>query len=636
VKTSIVSSVTVRLWIQQAVVYAAALSVFTLILVNRSPNFLRPFSMNVQFGFTWIVPLLFILLYIAFRLPDWYGKLLSVTLALSVFALALAGIWASGHTQSTILSGLIPFYDAQAYYVDALRLLAGKDVSDFSSARPLFAGWLAGLLALTGRNLTLVVGSLAAINGVACYLAAMEIRRTHGVSPAVFLLIFLFLYYRHRTAGTVMSENLGFPLGILGFVLIWQGIAHASHRPVLFGLFLTTLGLNARPGPLFILPFQLIWAGWYFRESGKQFSWRIFLLGTFAIASGFALNLLMVRLLGTPSGVPFAQFSYALYGLASGGKSWHYVFDTHPELFNLLEPQRTQLIYKLTFDLILDNPARLLQGAIYNWSMLFSTSGYGVFSYIGGENNLINTWARWGCYVLCILGIIKWTRAPSDPYTSLITVSSLGILASVPFVPPADAYGMRLYAAGITILGLLPAMGLVFALNKSGFNDLQNSTKVTTDSHTTTWYATSLILLTFIGPIFVKGTDSVSSVPEIGCQSEIDSILFRFDPGSSIHLIKEKDFRLDWMPVFHQGLFKRNAHSLPDNYLAEWLEDIGAPTTLFYSLDYRSNRAVFVIVPTSLLPEDGTVVEMCGNWESDSSLTAYSIFMAEAVLDIAN
>ena len=633
-KNPVVSPATNRLWIRQAVVYAAALSAFTLILLNRSPNFLRPLSMNVQFGFTWIIPVLFILLYLAFRRPGWHGKLLSAVLSLSIFALALAGIWASGHTQSTIISGLIPFYDAQAYYVDALRLLAGEDVSDFSSARPLFAGWLAVLMSLTDRNLTLVLGLLVAINALACYFAAMEIRRTHGELPAAFLLIFLFLFYRHRTVGTVMSENLGFPLGILGFTFIWRGITNASYRLILFGLFLTSLALNARPGPLFVLPLVLIWAGWWFRESGRQFSWRVFLLGMCAVAAGFALNLLMVRLLGTSSGVPFAQFSYALYGLASGGKSWHYVFEAHPELINLMEPEKTQTIYKLTFDLIRDNPARFFQGSLYNWEMLFSNSGYNVFSFVGGENNEMKTLARWGLYVLCLLGIFRWIRGRTDPYASLTIASALGILASVPFVPPADAYGMRLYAAGVIILGLLPTMGLAFALENS--ITLPRPVATAIDSQITTGYAVSLIVFISIAPIFIKGIHPAVNITAKGCQSEPDSIILRIDRGSSIHVIREKDMLLDWMPVFHQGLFKRNAHGLPDNYLAEWLEGIAPGTTLFYSLDHRSNRAALVIVPTPLLPEPGTVVEMCGYWEDDPAIAAYSVFIADSALEIAN
>ncbi len=310
---------------------------------------------------------------------------------------------------------------------------------EFSAARPLFTDLLATLLAITGRNLMITLAILTAINALASYLASQEILRTHGNFAAVFLFIFLFLYYRYRTIGTVMSENLGFPLGILGVALIWRGIAGRSHRLVLYGLLIITVALNARPGAFFILPAILLWGSWLFRESGRRFSWRFFLVGGGAIGAGFALNLLVIRLIGPSSSVPFAQFSYALYGLASGGNSWSYVFQVHPELLQLVEPEKTRTIYNLAFELIRQHPNLIIQGALHNWSMLFSNSWYSLFSFIGGENDFINLLSRWILYMLCFLGFLKWSRNIADPYLCFIGAATVGTFLSVPFVPPADS-----------------------------------------------------------------------------------------------------------------------------------------------------------------------------------------------------
>lgn len=619
-------------WIRKAISYLIAFFIFVLILINRSPNPLRPLSMNVRFGFTLAIPLIFIVLYLSFRIRGWVGDLISLTATLALFALALAGMWASGHTQSTVLSGLIPLTDAQNYYVDALRLLAGRNVLEFSAARPLFAGFLATLLALTSRNLMAAIAILTAINGLACYFAAKEIQSTHGSLAATFLLIFLFLYYRYRTISTVMSENLGLPLGILGVVLIWRSITKRSYQLMLMGIFISTLALNARPGALFTLPILLLWGSWYFKENNKQFSWRFFILGAGTIVVGFALNLLMVRLIGVSSSVPFSQFSYALYGLASGGNNWSYLFQVHPELLGLSEPERTQTIYKLIFELMRSHPTSLFQGILYNWSVLFSNSGYNLFSYISGENYYVNIAIHWGLYLLCILALINI----SDPYTSFVSATSIGVLASVPFVPPADAYGMRLYAASIIILGLLPAMGLVFALKKIGINLEHQPTAMDKDSQITIWYVATLTLLLFAGPLVVRGINYIPNNSTITCPPSTDSIVVRLDPGSSIQLIRQKDFALDWMPIFHQGTFKLNAHGLPDNYFTEWLGTIAPPKTMFYTLDYQSNQAALVIIPTTLLPHYGMTVQMCGTWESDPALKPYSIFLSNDVKIISN
>lgn len=72
----------------------------------------------------------------------------------ALFGLALAGLWASGRTTSTLISGLLLWSGASNYYTRAPHLLEGLPFEPFFAAwRPLFPGLLATLLAITGRNL---------------------------------------------------------------------------------------------------------------------------------------------------------------------------------------------------------------------------------------------------------------------------------------------------------------------------------------------------------------------------------------------------------------------------------------------------------------------------------------------------
>jgi hypothetical protein len=618
-----------RSWLREAASYLAAFFIFTLILLNRSPNVLRPLSMNIRFGFTWVIPVLAIVLYLCFRIPGRLGKFLSLTATLSLFALVLGGVWASGHTQSTYISGLIPLYDAQNYYVDALRLLAGQRISAFSAARPLFTGFLATVLAITGRDLTIALMVLTAVNALACFFAAQTIQSTHGALVAVFLLLFLFVYYRYRTVGTVMSENVGFALGVTGITLLWRSIKNNSSQMAWYGLLLNALALNARPGPFFILPALLLWGSWHFSKPDQHFSWRFFLAGIVAVGIGFVSSLLIKQFFGVETGVPFSQFSYALYGLASGGNSWAYIFQVHPELKEMTQPDLTWTAYRLTLDLVRQQPALILQGALHNWSTLFSNSWYSLFAYVGGENPFLNLITRGFLYGLSVLGLIKWIRKPGDPYASLITVSAVGIFISVPLVPPTDAYGMRLYAASSIVFGLLPAIGLCFVLDQ-----LKIKVKPVvqeTSSQEMIWYSVLLVLLILVGPFLVSGTSRISQKPATTCGPGMDSILAFFDAGTSIGLLKEKDPGMDWLPVFHYGHFKRNVHNLPDGHLVSRLENIDPHASLFYTLDYHSHREALIIVPTSMLPPVRSIVVICGQWEDDPALKAYSIFDAKSI-----
>jgi len=119
---------------------------------------------------------------------------------------------------------------------------------------------------------------------------------------------------------------------------------------------------------------------------GKKFSLKFFLGGLAAIGAGFLLNWLVFRLLAVSSGVLFANFSYTLYGLASGGKYWTYIFTVHPEVLKLPEPYQSNTIYRLAFEQILQNPSLLLQGMLHNWSMFFSNPSYSAYSFVSEEN----------------------------------------------------------------------------------------------------------------------------------------------------------------------------------------------------------------------------------------------------------
>lgn len=610
---------------------AFPLLVFGLILLNRSPNLLRPLSLYTRTGFASVIPIWFLFLYISFRLSGWGGRLLSLTFTMALFAFALAGLWASGQTQSTIFNGIVPLYDASAYYTDALRLLAGERFSVTSTYHPLFSGLLAVMLWVTGRNLMITLGILTAITACACYLAAREIQRTHGAEAAVFVLMILFLFYRYHS-GSVMTENLGVPLGALGFALIWRGAADQKKITAWLGLFVSTLALNARPGAFLVLPFLLLWGGWAFRESERRYSWRFLIMGSGMVLAGFVVNILISRLLAAPSGVLFGNFSYMIYGLASGGTTpWVAVWVDHPEVLEISEPARSRIIYQLAFDLIRQNPALLIRGALYYWSTLFSNSWYNVYAYVGGQSTSVNTSVRWGLYILCILGFLRWFRKPKDVFSSLVIIAILGVLASVPFVPPIASHRMRPYAASIMIFGLLPAMGLVFILENLKARIFCRPDPRPIGRGVTTWFSVFLIIVTLFGPFIVR---SVGQPPRFGpasCEPGNDKIVTLFDPGTYFNVIPGNVFMLDWMPNFHVGDFRRNAHSLPDSYMIHWTKGVKPPVSIFYALDYLSYNKVLLIVPSSLMPEPGAALAICGTWERDQNLENYKIFYARSL-----
>jgi len=625
-KNKIIRQINPYLW--QLLCLTISTVLFSLILINRAPNLLRPVSMALRTGFGLVIPAAALILYFAFRIPNRAGDLVGISLTLSLFAMPLAGLWASGQSQSTVLSGLIPLFDADSYYIDALRLMNGDAFSIFSARRPLFASLLAVLLSITGRNLMAALAILTAIAGLACYFTAREIQRTHGAEIAVFVLMVLFLFNRAHS-GISMSESLGLALGTLGFGLLWRGASTRSLFYIWAGLLATTLALNARAGAFFMLPILILWAGWLLREN-KLIPWKVLFISISAVVLGFALNLVLTRLVAVPSGVPFANFSYTLYGLASGGKSWAYVFEAHPEVLAIQEPEQSKRIYQLAFELIRANPMQTVQGALFNWKMLFSDSWYNIYTYIGGENWTIIVISRWCMYILCLIGMFAWIRNRQDPIQSLILASVVGVFLSVPFLPPTDAYRMRPYAASIIIFAALPAMGLSYGISqiKKKFLGAKKilDAPLLPPSNSMLVYAFVLIPILLIGPVLIKSTAKPQSVQMTACADGSMPIVVSVDEGTYINLKKQNDPFLDWMPNFHSGTFTENSHSLADSYMINWAKDIEPPKTIFVTLDYLSHKNVMAVIPTNMLPKAIALTQLCGQWETDPKLEGYNIF----------
>ena len=621
-------------YVWQVLCLIVSIASYTLIVINRSPNFLRPASMALRTGFGLVIPIAAIALYLAFRLPNRMGELISMTVTTSLFAMPLAGLWASGQSQSVTVSGLIPLTDAAFYYQDSLRIIMGQSISHFSAMRPFYPGFLSLLMQITDRNFMVSLAIVTAVGSVAMYYAAREIQRTHGAETAVFLLIILFLYFRHHS-GTSMSESLGAPIGALGIALIWRGMQKQSQGLAIFGLFVSAFALNVRPGTMFILPFMLLWLGWIFREPGKYISVKFLFAGAVAIVISFVLNSFTIRLLAEPTGTAFSNFSWALYGLASGGNSYTYIFEKHPELLQIPDPQQSRTIYRMALELMTQNPGLFVRGALHNWGMFFSDSWYSAFSFMEGETGIIYRITRWTIYSLCALGFVKWILKPADQYAGLIGLAAIGVLTSVPFVPPTDAYRVRLYAASIMTFGMLPAMGLNLILSQIKLKALSPIDPGIQSDHVTAMFSAVLILAILSGPLIVKATQQQPPSFEFTCASGSDQIAIRFDAGTSINIMREKDLFLDWMPNFHQGAFSRSIHDLADNNLIHYFDSLRPGTSLVSTVDYLSHDAALITIPTYLLPVPGTYIGMCGHWATEPELKKYNMFFADQVITIS-
>ena len=476
------------------------------------------------------------LLYITFRIKGFWGIFAAFSLTLLLFGLPLSGLWRSGANEPFIIGGLLPFSDAASYYSDALRVVEGHRFSAFSARRPLFPALLTVLLAITGQNLMISIAILGALIAIICYVAAREIQRSFGALPSVVFLFILFLFYR-RIAGTTMTENLGLPLGVAAFTILWGAARRKNLWQTVIGLLLLTLALNARAGTFFILPALSLWCGFAFK--GKRiFSIPAFSFSILAVALGFGLNMLVFKLVADPGGMVFSNFSYTLYGVVAGGKGWMQILIDHPELAQLDDVSRSAQTYALVFNAWKAHPFNIVVGALRNWFDYLMPRGAGAFGFIRGNEAvswvnyafriILSVFAGWGL-------ITAWKQRKREPYTLLLW-AAVGIFLSVPFVPPNDSNQMRVYAATVTFLLAFCAIGLKSILGLANKYQKEEIRKEESKPAAAMIFGAMLALLTIGGVIIVKASAKPESLPLAECPSGETQMMVRFTAGSLVKI----------------------------------------------------------------------------------------------------
>ena len=215
-----------------------------------------------------ILLLLLALVFLTYRQPGWGAKYLRLGIILISFTLPLLRLWETGESTWNIVLGLLPWADATQYYFDASRLLEGGLFSAFSGRRPLYASLLALLLKLSGQNLQIVLIVFTIINALAVFLFVEEINHELGSISAIVAFYLSQLFYR-PFVGTVLTEQLGYPVGLLALVVLIRGVKTNKLGLFSLGMALLTYALLIRAGTFFVLPLLILFCCSQFPENSS-------------------------------------------------------------------------------------------------------------------------------------------------------------------------------------------------------------------------------------------------------------------------------------------------------------------------------------------------------------------------------
>ncbi len=565
------------------------------------------------------------------------GARLRFALLFGSTAILLAGaigqLWSMGYEgRSSVVAGIVPWSDSGGYTSDALRLVHGVHFSNYATRRPLFSLVLSCLLRLTDESFRVTVVLLSLAGALAVTAATTALWRTHGPKAAVLLYAILVLFER-RWAGFFQTEHVGFPLGVLAFVLAWWALdlPRSSPRRAWFlagSLLALGLALFARPGPFFVLPAILGWSWWTAKDRK-----RTLLLGVSAIALAYVVNTSVVRGLG--SGDAFGDYPTILYGLVHD-EEYDAMCGDHPEVCSLPEDQFVPAAYRLIGSYLLEHPVRAITGPGSSLAAYF-VSPYGLFSFVFydpddhvledgafvrkmiAERGYLAPVAHWVhalgvfslvnlvvmallgaafvavCAGALVRGVLALRRKTLDEHTRFLLAANVGVVLSTPMLPP---WTTPILQTACTTMPLVVAFGAVIFLGR-------RSTEAREPAAGTEWLAPRLLGAAATGVAlllyFPAATPERATRPE--CTAPGAAYLDVL-PGTKVKLVDGEGER----PVFGSKLrasdFAANLDFLRRHNmeLVSSIEPLDrAGTVLAYAYDVCSQSAKLVLDDTGTL-----------------------------------
>ena len=170
----------------------------------------------------------------------------------------------------------------------------------------------------------------------------------------------------------------------------------------------------------------------HFLSQGPIIS-RVIILAISVTALPFLLNLTLFKAIANPAGTLFSNYSYTLYGLASGNKGWTQVLNDHPGI----DPTE---IMSLALRKISSDPSLFLRGVLSSYRDYFTPLG-GAFTFVIYSLYSFRAKANIILWILTLTGLAfagsNWKKGSH----TLVLASFIGVFASVTLVPPIDWTG---------------------------------------------------------------------------------------------------------------------------------------------------------------------------------------------------
>jgi hypothetical protein len=494
--------------------------------------------------------------------------------------------------------------------------------SAFSGRRPLYASLLALLLKISGQNLQIVLIIFTIVNALAVFLFVEEINNELGSISATLTLYLSQLFYR-PFVGTVLTEQLGYPIGLLALVVLIRSVKTNKLWLFFIGMALLTYALLIRAGTFFVLPLLVLFALLYFAKSRQQYL-RVLLGMIIALAIPVVSNIWLGRIAASPNAVEFSNFADTLYGQARGGVRWTQAAIDHPELASRAEPDRSRLLYQLTFAEIKRNPLGLIRGSIKALVDFIRPGPLSAFGFLTLGNKGFDLLAQVCTALLFLFGLWKSWMDRRNSISAFILVYWAGTFLSIPFLPPVDA-GIRPYAG--TIASIFLPVCMIFS--QGFFRRVENSRDENRNIPAGISYMSAFVLILFslLGAPLLTTIVRPIPVQPANCEAGLVPVSFRLSRGSYILLSSADEAPKTKVPIVLLTNVQKSFDDFPYGDFASLIRKVKQPALITAVSDVATGQGIWAIAPAEIHANEGHVISGCAKLLSPF----YSVLRVEAV-----
>jgi hypothetical protein len=384
------------------------------------------------------------------------------------------------------------------------------------------------------------------------------------------------------------------------------------------------------------VPALLVWVWIFFRKEEQRIPWRVLGSAGVVLLLAVGANTMLMRTLGPADSRPISNFSYTLYGIATGGTGWGHVQVAHPEILAMQEPELSDYIYARAFEQLQQHPENFFIAYGNSMQRFFSPQ---MDNSIVGYIFVVAPFASyelfyWLAYILrvafvlllCLGGIWSMVRWRT-PHGALLLCGLVGILTSLSFAPPIDAVRSVKYAATMPFIFLLMVVGLISTLRvlQARFAALPDpqTQPVAADEGG----ARPLVALAVGGIIFLVGgaliTQAITQPALLAqptvCPAGETAYHIRADTGGATTVFADGQepttrFFEEFSDMEYMILLRFRGQALQERRerLQELFATMPQPFMLFRTVDVQQGRMLTVIIEPDMFQDQPTFVHICG------------------------